>query len=62
MNNAEWKAVYDYCKEYGLTKVELLRELKSLGVIDRRDTLGDLGDYVREHTFDDMMRFLEDSL
>lgn len=62
MTKAEWVAVYKYCEENGCTKAELLRELRSNGTIDRRDTLDDLGDYVRGHTFDDMIRFLEESL
>ena len=62
MNKVEWKAVYDYCMEYSLTKVELLQELKSNGTIARDDCLEDLDEYVRQHTYDDMMRFLEENI
>jgi hypothetical protein len=62
MNKAEWAAVYDYCNEYACTRAELLKELKTNGTIRREDSIEDLGEYVRQHTYDDMIRFLEESL
>lgn len=62
MTKAEWKAVYDYCEEYNIPMSALLKELKGNGTIDRGDTLEDLGMYVRHHTYDDMIKFLEESL
>ena len=62
MTKSEWAAVYTYCEEYGCTKAELLRELKNNGSIAREDSLEDLGGYVREHTYDNMIRFLEDNI
>ena len=62
MNKAKWKAVYDFCEENGLTRAELLRDLKKNGIIDRQDSLEDIGEYVRSNTYDDMIRFLEENV
>lgn len=62
MTNAEWKAVYDYCKENVLSGYELMNALKSNGTIGREDTLEDLGRYVKHRSYDGMMRFLIENL
>ena len=62
MTKAEWKAVYDFCIENMMSKYEMMLDLKQNGTIDREDTLEDLGRYVRHHTYEDMMRFLEENI
>ena len=62
MTKAEWKAVYDYCEGNMLSRCELLKELKNNGTIRREDSIEDLAEYVRQHTYDDMIRFLEDNI
>lgn len=62
MTKSEWKAVYDFCAEYNIPMSMLLRELRANGTVDRRDTLDDLGRYVNKHTYEDMIRFLEENV
>lgn len=63
MNKKQWKAVYDYCDENGYESPrELLQELKGFGVIDRRDTLDDLGEYPQDGSYDKMKEWLEESV
>ena len=62
MTKAEWKAVYDYCEANMISKYELSKVLKKNGAIAKEDTLEDLGRYIRDHTYDDMMRFLEENV
>ena len=62
MTKAEWKAVNDFCVYNMMSKYELAKELKNNGTIAREGSLADLGRYVREHTYEDMMRFLEENV
>ena len=63
MNKKQWKAVYDYCDENGYESPrELLQELKGCGVIDRSDTLDDLGEYPQDETYKGMLKWLEENV
>ena len=63
MNKKQWKAVYDYCDENGYEGPrELLQELKGCGVINRSDTLDDLGEYPQDETYNGMLKWLEESV
>lgn len=61
MTKAQWKAIYDYCEEYGIPKSALLKELKVNGTVSRDTTLEELGDYPENSTYDAMIKFLEDN-
>jgi len=58
MTKAQWAAIYNYCEENGITKYDLLAELKANGTVDRSARLEDLGEYASGNTYDAMMRFL----
>lgn len=61
MNKKQWKAVYDYCNENGYDRPsELLRDLKAQGVVDRNDTLDNLGEYPNDDSYDSMKEWLEE--
>lgn len=63
MNKKQWKAVADFCAEYGYeTTKDLLIELKGCGIVDGRDTLNDLGEYPNDDTYDGMMKWLQESI
>lgn len=62
MTKAQWKAVYDYCRENCISKYELLAELKANGAVDRKTLLEELSDYTDDSTYDAMKRFLEDNI
>ena len=61
MKLEQYKAIMDYCKEYGYkTKEELLAELKKSGVLDERSPLEDLAEAVNDETYQTMYKFLEE--
>lgn len=62
MTKAQWKALYDFGREYGYSRFELLAALKENGTVDRHTTLEELGDYVNGNTYGAMRKFLEDNL
>ena len=62
MTKAQWKALYDYCDEYGCTRQEVLRELTANGSVERGTRLEDLGEYARDSSYDAMITFLEENL
>lgn len=62
MTRAQWKALTDYCTEFGYTRVEVLRELKANGTVDKDTKLDDLGDCVTNKDYDSMLKFLEDNV
>ena len=63
MTKAQWKAIYDYCKENGYAKPnELLSELKSVNAVDRQASVEDLGDYADGYEYDGMMDYLNREL
>ena len=62
MTKAQWKALYDYCDEYGCTRQELLRELVMNGTVERGTKLEELGEYPNDTTYDAMINFLEGNL
>lgn len=62
MNKAQWKAIYDFCKDSGYYDTrELLQTLKAEGVIDSRDTFDDLARYPKNSTYEAMIDFLTDN-
>ena len=59
MKLEQYKAIMDYCKEYGYkSKEELLAELKKSGVIDERSPLEDLAEQVTDETYETMYNYL----
>ena len=62
MTKGQWKAVYDFCDEYGIPTSALLKTLKENGTVDRGTTLDELGEYVNGHTYNDMINFLEENV
>ena len=63
MTKAQWRAIYDFCKENAYERPsEVLQTLKMEGAISRTDTLDDLCDYDESGTYDGMMKFLTESL
>ena len=62
MTKAQWKALYDYCDENGISKYNLLKDLKEHGSVDRRASLEDLGDYAEGLDYDGMKQWLENEL
>ena len=62
MTKAEWKAVLDFCEENMMSRYELMKALKGIGAVARDDCIGDLGRYVRNHTYDGMMCFLMENV
>ena len=62
MTKAQWKALYDFGRENGYTRFEILAELKGNGTVERSATLEELGDYVNGSTYAAMRKFLEDNL
>lgn len=59
MNKQQWKAIYDFCKEYGYyAPCEMFQVLKDIGAVDNRDCIEDLQHYVDGKSYDDMFRFL----
>ncbi len=59
MKLEQYKAITDYCKEYGfMSKEELLTELKKSGVLDERSPLEDLAGAVDDETYETMYNFL----
>jgi len=60
MTKAQWKAVYDFCNQYGFeTPHELLKHLKRNGSVDIYDKLENLGEYAIGESYDGMMEFLD---
>ena len=62
MTKAQWKAIYDYCEEYGISRATMLVELKANGTVNRDTALEELGDYPEDNTYDSMINFLEENL
>ena len=63
MNKKQWKAVIDYCRDFGYESArELLQELKGCGVVDGRDTLDDLGEYPDNDSYDAMYKWLGENV
>ena len=62
MKEAQWKALSDYCKEFGYTKKEVVKQLKANRAIDGNAKAEDLGSYVNGESYDEMLAFLSDNL
>ncbi len=63
MNKAQWKAIREFCREYGFeNSQELLQDLKGCGIINSHDTVDDLGYYPNGKTYDDMYQWLQEGL
>ena len=59
MKLEQYKAITDYCKEYGFkSKQDLLLELKMAGVLDVNSHLEDLSEQVNDDTYETMYNFL----
>ena len=59
MKLEQYKAITDYCKEYGYkSKEELLAEVKTCGVLDERSPLEDLAEAVDDETYETMYNYL----
>lgn len=63
MNKAQWKAIYDFCEDYGYyNPSEILQSLKSNGVLNFRDTMEDLARLPINSTYEAMIDFLNENL
>lgn len=62
MTKAQWKAVYDFCRENCISKNELLSALKENGTVDHNALLEDLAGYTEGTSYNAMMQFLENSI
>ena len=63
MNKAQWKAIYDFCKDNGYyDPSEVLQTLKAMGVIGSRDGFPDLARYPKNGTYEAMIDFLNENL
>lgn len=65
MTKAQWKAIYDYCDEYGILTADLLRELRANGTIskgNRDEMLDELSGCPAKPTYEAMIEFLESNL
>lgn len=59
MKLEQYKAIVDYCKQYGYAnKEELLAELKKSGVLDENSPLEDLAEAVDDETYETMYNYL----
>jgi hypothetical protein len=59
MKLEQYKAITDYCKEYGYpNKESLLRDLRESGVLDERSPLEDLAEAVADDTYETMYNYL----
>lgn len=61
MEKSQWKALYDFSNEVGLTPGQLVSQLKELKVIDRNTTVKTLDNYVKGTSYIEMMNFLRES-
>ena len=63
MNKAQWKAIYDFCEDYGcFFASDLLKILKSNGTLNFRDTFEDLARLPKNNTYEAMIDFLTENL
>ena len=63
MNKAQWKAIYDFCKDNGYyDPSEVLQTLKAMGVVGSRDGFPDLARYPKNGTYEAMIDFLTENL
>ena len=59
MKLEQYKAITDYCKEYGYkSKQDLLSALRGCGVLDGNSPLEDLAEQVADNTYETMYKFL----
>ena len=63
MNKGQWKAIYDFCKEWGYDDpTEVLKDLRNKQVIDKYDGWNEVDLAYPVFTYDEMMKFLTESL
>lgn len=61
MTLAQYKAITDYAKENGYsTKEELLKELKSCGLLDEKSPIEDLAECVKDNSYETMYNYLKE--
>ena len=61
MKLEQYKAITDYCNEYGYkSKYDLLYALKGCGVLDENSNLEDLAEQVKDDTYETMYNYLKD--
>lgn len=59
MKLEQYKAIIDYCKEYGYkSKQDLLYSLRGCGILDERSPLEDLAEAVDDDTYETMYNYL----
>lgn len=59
MKLEQYKAIVDYCKEYGYAnKEQLLAELKKNGILDQSSPIEDLAEAVDDETYHTMYNYL----
>ncbi len=63
MNKEQWKAIYDFCSEYGYDDpIEILKDLQRKQVIDKYDGWNDIVLAYPVFTYDGMIKFLTENL
>ena len=61
MDKQQFKAIYDFSNEVGLTPPQLLSQLKELRVVEKSTTLRDLDKYCKDSSYQAMINFLRSS-
>lgn len=61
MEKPQWKALYDFSDEVGLTPNQLVSQLKEMQIVDRSTTPKNLDKYCKEPTYKAMIEFLRES-
>ena len=62
MTKAQWRAVYDFCRENCIKVNELLSELRENGTMGQNASLEELSDYTDGSTYNAMKEFLEENV
>ena len=63
MNNQQWKAIYDFAKEYGYdSPTEILKDLRKKQVIDKYDGWNEIDLSYPVYTYEGMTNFLTQNL
>lgn len=63
MNKQQWKAIYDFCNEYGYDDpLEVLKDLRKKQVIDKYDGWYEIDLAYPVFTYEGMTNFLTENL
>ena len=63
MNKQQWKAIYDFCNEYGYDDpLEVLKDLRKKQVVDKYDGWNEIDLAYPVLSYDGMINFLTENL